>query len=122
MSQIRGNPPALGASDLRVDPQGLWDVGLALQRVRDAIAEFHSAIWSESSRIMQASMTDDIPEILDTWRQISGATAGPPKGLTQQLESMVGVLDNLMISLREAIEAYVISEAESRERLERLDN
>jgi hypothetical protein len=117
-----GAPPSRGASDLRVDPQALWDVGLALQRVRDAICAFHSVIWSERVGATPTSVPDGIPEVWESWRQFSMATAGPPTGLTKQLESMAGVLDSQMMSLRQAIEAYVIAEAESRLRLARLDD
>ena len=123
MSPTYGNaPPSLGAADLHVDPQALWDVGLALQRVRDSLFGFHEAMWLDSTRIAEGWMPEDIPETLQAWRQISLATAGPPSGLTKQVEGLIGVLDNMMMSLRDAIVAYVMSEAESRRRLERLDD
>jgi hypothetical protein len=115
-------PPSLGAADLRVDPQALWDVGLALQRVRDSLSRFHEAIWLDSTRFAEGWMPEDIPEALQAWQQISMATAGPPNGLTKQVEGLIGVLDNMMMSLRDAIVAYVMSEADSRRRLERLDD
>jgi hypothetical protein len=42
---------------------------------------------------------------------ISVATAGPPNGLTKQVEGLIGVLDDMMMHLRDAILSYVISEA-----------
>jgi hypothetical protein len=121
MSPTYGNPPpALGAADLHVDPQALWDVGLAVQRVRDSLTGFHQAVWLDSTRIAASWMPDDIPEMFQAWRQISVATAGPPNGLTKQVEGLIGVLDDMMMHLRDAILSYVISEAESQRRLERL--
>ena len=122
MSPASGNtPPEFGAADLRVDPQALWDVGLALQRVRDSLAGFHEAIWREGAGLAETWVPEALPEIWQAWRQISMVTTGPPNGLTKQVEGLIGVLDNTMISLRDVIVAYVVSETESQRRLQRLE-
>jgi hypothetical protein len=118
MSPTYGNaPPALGAADLHVDPQALWDVGLALQRVRDAAAE----TWHRTADAVVAvggfDVSDELPEVRDAWAQVTLALRDPEVGLVNQALSMVGVLDTALINLRMTIEQYLRSEAESRLRL-----
>jgi hypothetical protein len=118
MSPTYGNaPPALGAADLHVDPQALWDVGLALQRVRDAAAETWHRAADGVLAVGGIDVTDELPEVRDAWGQATLGLRDAEVGLVNQALSLVGVLDTEMINLRTTIDQYLRSEAESRLRL-----
>jgi hypothetical protein len=115
MSPTYGNaPPALGAADLHVDPQALWDVGLALQRVRD---EADSAYRSAADGVVAVGAidgTNHLAEVHAAWLQLNRTLGDIDVGLARQLLSLVSVIDTAMINLRTTIEEYLSSEAESR--------
>jgi hypothetical protein len=118
MSPTYGNaPPALGAADLHVDPQALWDVGLALQRVRNAAESAYRSAADAVVALGEIDGTYDLTEVHGAWLQLSRTLGDVDVGLARQLLSLVGVLDAAMINLRTTIEEYLSSEAESRVRL-----
>lgn len=118
MSPTYGNaPPSLGAADLRVDPQALWDVGLALQRVRNAVQELHSLTGQASRELDGVEVSAELTEVWRVWQDIRTTLGGPPCGLTKQLDGLVAALDTMMINLRDNIVAYVASESESQRRI-----
>jgi hypothetical protein len=110
-------PPSLGAADLHVDPQALWDVGLALQRVRDAAESAYRSAAEAVVAVGGIDGTDDLQEIREAWLQLSRGLGDVDVGLARQLLSLVGVVDASMIKLRTTIEEYVSAEAQSRVRL-----
>ena len=112
-----GAPPALGASDLRVDPQALWDVGLALQRVRDAAATMRQSIAQTELLVWEDEVRDDLPSVAETWRQIYLALTESRIGLATQAQALMGVLDSAMLNLRATIERYVEAERIGQQRL-----
>jgi len=115
-----GAPPALGASDLRVDPQALWDVGLALQRVRDAVSECWASAASMQRAILQLEVSEDVAEVRDAWRRTLISVSDPNLGLVAQVKNLMAVLDGSMIDLRATIETYVATELESTGHLNRI--
>jgi hypothetical protein len=118
MSPTYGNaPPALGAADIHVDPQALWDVGLALQRVRDAAQQLRVLTGQASRELDGVQISADLTEVWRVWQDIHTTLSGPPCGLTKQLDGLVAALDTMMINLRDNIVAYVVSESESRRRM-----
>ena len=118
MSPTYGNaPPSLGAADLRVDPQALWDVGLALQRVRDAAAGMTANIARTESQVHEGSVPDDLPAVSDAWRQIYLAVTGSTFGLATQTQALIGVLDSAMLNLRMTIERYLETEGSAQQRI-----
>jgi hypothetical protein len=118
MSPTYGNaPPALGAADLRVDPQALWDVGLALQRVREAAQELRVLTGQASREVDGVQVSAELVEVWRVWQDIHTTLSGPPCGLTKQLDGLVAALDTMMMNLRDNIIAYVVSESESQRRM-----
>jgi len=112
-----GAPPSLGASDLRVDPQALWDVGLALQRVRDAIDAAYRSTADAIVAFGGIEYTNELPEVHDVLTQTARALSDVDVGLARQTFSLLGVLDTAMLSLRTTIDQYRMSEQESQHRL-----
>jgi hypothetical protein len=118
MNPTDGNaPPALGAADLQVDPQALWDVGLALQRVRDAAEEMTTSIALTQSQVHEGSVPDDLPTVSEAWRQTYLAVTDPTRGLATQTQAVIGVLDSAMLNLRMTIETYLETEGSAQKRI-----
>jgi hypothetical protein len=118
MSSTYGNaPPALGAADLHVDPQALWDVGLALQRVRDAVGSYYVTLRQSVDSLNASAVSDDIGEIHGAWTQLVSAIGYSDRGLQSQVDALRGVLDSTMINLRVAIEAYLEMEGTAQRRV-----
>jgi hypothetical protein len=118
MNPTDGNaPPALGAADLQVDPQALWDVGLALQRVRDAAdtLRIRASHWHQWAS--EQAFPDDLTEVASAWQRLGGALVGGGHGLYQQAEGLVGVLDETMTNLKLTIYQYLEAEADSGQRI-----
>jgi hypothetical protein len=106
-------PPSLGAADLRVDPQALWDVGLALQQVRDSAntLRLRASQWHQWAS--EQAFPDDLAEVASAWQRLGGALVGAGNGLYQQTEGLVGVLDETMTNLKLTILRYLEAEAHS---------
>jgi hypothetical protein len=118
MSPTYGNaPPSMGAADLRVDPQALWDVGLALQRVRNEAAAMAANIAGMESQVHEWSVPDDLLAVSDAWRQIYLAVTESTIGLATQTQALTGVLDSAMLNLRMTIETYLETEGSARQRI-----
>jgi hypothetical protein len=118
MSPASGNtPPVFGASDLRVDPQALWDVGLALQRVRDAAAEMTARIALAQSHVHEWSVPEALPAVSDAWRQTYLSVTESTRGLGTQTQALIGVLDSAMLNLRMTIETYLETEGSAQRRI-----
>jgi hypothetical protein len=118
MSPTYGNaPPALGAADLHVDPQALWDVGLALQRVRDAVENYYIFLSHSVDDLNVSAVSGDLEEVGIAWNRLVGAVGYPERGLQSQVGALRGVVDSTMINLKAVIEAYLEMEGSAQRRV-----
>jgi hypothetical protein len=118
MSPTYGNtPPAVGAADLHVDPQALWDVGLALQRVRDEADALRMRASQWHQWASDQVFPDDLAEVASAWQRLGCALVGGGNGLYQQAQGFVGVLDETMTILKLTIDQYLDAEADSGQRI-----
>jgi hypothetical protein len=126
MSAVHGpvSAPAyrvIGGSSVAVDVDALWDVGLALQRIRDSAQDLCGFLRAAAAELTDAAVSAELAEVFTAWRLVTDGLADSWTGLVVQTDSLVGVLDTTMIRLRQTIEAYVAREGANVDRLTAAD-
>lgn len=112
-----GESLPMPANAVRVVPQDLWDVGLSLQQLRDALSAMATGLGGCTASVSRVNVAGDLTEVFAAWRQLQPALTDPIFGLHIQTNQMVAALDDMMDNLRASIMAYEDSEAQSAGRL-----